>query len=719
MRHRALQVSLSAFAALLIGCSKSDFPTTPSPVADTPLTTLAALKVDGSASLPGGGQTPFNMTLIARSLDFTAPGTQAQTPGTTEVNGNFVLGTGVKGTVTGSIQGSLENGTLLGTLTSSADACTRQYTGPISTAGLAWLASDSTGGCPLPITVQASRAGAPSACTYSTSPVGAISSGGGTTVINIATGPTCTWVVQAQAPWVRITSPSTGVGPGTVTLVIDPSEVARQGTVLVAGQPLNIEQTLACTLSVAPQSVSFPDTGGSRTLTITTPASCEWRAENLPAWLTVSPGSGNGTTTATLVAQPNTGQERQASLRVAGQSVTTTQAGPSGGPPPCIEGVTLSASSFPFTGGTGSLDITAAAGCAWTAEADVPWIKISGGSGSGAGRITFTVDANTGAGRTGTIRVGGRVLTITQGLTPPCNYQVSASPDAFPASGGTGTVGVKVEDHCGWAVESTVDWIKVQTAAGRGSGSAAFIVAANPAGTAREGQVHAAGQSFRVTQQPLLAPVTVTLISEGVVDSCPGDDVCPTNYGGGSVTTNGFTCSIAETAGSSGPNPQQVCTGNFPVGFNVTFTAQPGPNSDFTGWSGSCGTGPNCTIMVLAAGQSLTATFTPEPVLRVVSDSGTIQLTSTPAGMTCTSLPRLLECRLQADINSDVVLTAVGENLYWSGCDTPSSETTLSNTCQLRLSRHRFVTATRTPICCGTLSIGIERFFGMQPARRR
>ena len=179
MRHRALRVSLSVFAALLIGCSKSDFPTTPSPVADTPLTTLAALKVDGSASLPGGGQTPFNMTLIARSLNFTAPGAQAQTPGTTEVNGNFVLGTGVKGTVTGSIQGSLENGTLLGTLTSSADACTRQYNGPISTAGLAWLASDSTGGCPLPITVQASRADAPSACTYSISPVGSVPGGGG------------------------------------------------------------------------------------------------------------------------------------------------------------------------------------------------------------------------------------------------------------------------------------------------------------------------------------------------------------------------------------------------------------------------------------------------------------------------------------------------------------------------------------------------------------
>src|SRR5215217_3019967 len=136
MGYRAFQLSLSILAALLVGCSKSDFPTTPSPVAETPLTTLAALKVDGSASLPGGGQTPFSMTLIARSLDATVSETRAQTPGTTEVSGNFVLGTGVNGTVSGFIEGSLENGTLQGALRSNADNCTRQYTGPISSAGI-------------------------------------------------------------------------------------------------------------------------------------------------------------------------------------------------------------------------------------------------------------------------------------------------------------------------------------------------------------------------------------------------------------------------------------------------------------------------------------------------------------------------------------------------------------------------------------------------------
>ena len=166
----------------------------------------------------------------------------------------------------------------------------------------------------------------------------------------------------------------------------------------------------------------------------------------------------------------------------------------------------------------------------------MPWIVITGGSGNGAGRISFTVQPNPGPRRTGIIRAGGRVLTITQEVVGECNFQISVSPNAFPATGGTGTVAVTVESHCDWVVESTVDWIKVQAGAGRGNGTAQFIVAPNPAGSPREGQLRIGARLFTVTQQPLLAPVTVTLISEGVPDNCPGDDVCPTNYGGGSVS---------------------------------------------------------------------------------------------------------------------------------------------------------------------------------------
>ncbi len=605
---RALQVSLCIAGAFVIGCTKTDFPTTPSPVADTPLTTLAALKVDGSASLPAGVQTPFNMTLIARSLNSTAPDVLAQTPGTTDVSGNFALGTGVTGTVSGSISGSLQNGNLRATLRSSADGCTRQYDGPVSTAGLSLIAGDSTGGCPLPISVQGSRADAPSACTYSNSPIGVLPGGVSTTVVDITTGPTCTWVVEPQATWLRVTGPSTGIGPGTVTLVADPSDVPRQGIVLVAGRSVSIDQVPACSFALTPQGIAFPDTGGTRSLTVTTLAHCEWRAENTPSWLTVSPTVGTGSTTVTLAAQPNSGAQREVSLRISGQAVPITQAPRSGGPAPCIESITLSAAAFPAGGGTGAIDVGAAAPCAWTAQADVPWIILSGESGSGAGRIGLNVQPNTGPARTGTVRVGGRVLTITQAaapVTPPCTYTVSVSPLDFPTSGGSGTVAMTTGEQCEWVVQSVVDWITVETGPAKGNGTAQFIVAANPSGAPRQGELRIGGQSFIVTQQPLLAPVTVTLIS---VSSNSSDGGGP--YGGGTVVASGFACSIGETSGNQSPS-SVVCPQSFPVGSSVTFTAQPGPNSAFSQWSGGCSIGLSCAITVTAAGNSLSATFAP------------------------------------------------------------------------------------------------------------
>ncbi|MEO7134642.1 MAG: hypothetical protein ABI024_10525, partial [Vicinamibacterales bacterium] len=315
MKQAAFRVGLLAVTALVFGCTKSDFPTTPSPVALTPLTTLSALKVGGTASLPGGRLTPFNMTLIARSVSITAPGAhaqarqeaQAQAPGTTEVTGNFELGTGLEGTVTGTVEGSLESGTLRGTLRSSADGCTRQYSGPVSAGGFAWITSDASGSCALPITVQASPANSSAPCTYTVAPLGTIPGSGTTAVLNITTGPKCAWVVQAVSPWLKLTGPSTGVGSATVTLVVDPTEDARQGTVLVAGESVTINQAQTCTVTVATGAIAFPEGGGSRPITVTAPTGCLWRTDNVPLWISLSPSSGNGTTTVTLFAQPNSG----------------------------------------------------------------------------------------------------------------------------------------------------------------------------------------------------------------------------------------------------------------------------------------------------------------------------------------------------------------------------------------------------------------------------
>src|SRR5262249_35903750 len=68
-----------------------------------------------------------------------------------------------------------------------------------------------------------------------------------------------------------------------------------------------------------------------------------------------------------------------------------------------------SVTSFPPEGGTGTVAVTAASTCSWTASSGATFITISqGASGTGNGTVQFTVAANTAtADRTGTMTIAG------------------------------------------------------------------------------------------------------------------------------------------------------------------------------------------------------------------------------------------------------------------------------------------------------------------------
>ncbi len=62
---------------------------------------------------------------------------------------------------------------------------------------------------------------------------------------------------------------------------------------------------------------------------------------------------------------------------------------------------------------TGSSSVTASSGCAWTATSDASWLTTSS-SGNGNGTVTYSVAANTGTSRVGTITIAGHTFTVTQ-----------------------------------------------------------------------------------------------------------------------------------------------------------------------------------------------------------------------------------------------------------------------------------------------------------------
>jgi Viral BACON domain len=89
---------------------------------------------------------------------------------------------------------------------------------------------------------------------------------------------------------------------------------------------------------------------------------------------------------------------------------------------------------------TGSVSVTAPAGCSWTATSNAGWISItSGASGGGNGTVAYSAQANTGSARTGTLAIAGATFTLTQQAASnlPLTATLSTS---TPPSGSPGPI---------------------------------------------------------------------------------------------------------------------------------------------------------------------------------------------------------------------------------------------------------------------------------------
>jgi hypothetical protein len=250
-------------------------------------------------------------------------------------------------------------------------------------------------------------------CTFTINPTAqTVASGGGPVMVSVGASAGCAWTAAANVPWLTITTGASGSGAGNVQVDVQANPgAARSGTATIAGQTLTVSQDSGCAFVVTPDTVGAPAAGVNARIDIAAAASCAWNATSNAPWISIvsaSAGSGNGGIDVT--ASANTGPARSGTLTVAGRTVTVNQ--DSG----CA--ITLGATSTTIAagGGGGSVSVSSSGGCNWTAVSDAPWITVTGGSpGSGVGTVTFNVDANTtGAGRAGTITIGGVGFTVNQ-----------------------------------------------------------------------------------------------------------------------------------------------------------------------------------------------------------------------------------------------------------------------------------------------------------------
>jgi len=350
------------------------------------------------------------------------------------------------------------------------------------------------------------------------------------------------------------------------TVAPNPSPSARSGTITVGSdtvQNVQLSQAPApCQFTLGRTSDSIPAAGGNASVTVSAMGGCAWTATSEASWISVTSGqTGSGNGTVSLSISANTGAQRSGQVMIAGQQYTATQGSVT--PAACAFTLSRTGDSIAASGGTSSVGVTAAAGCAWAATSGASWITVlSGQAGSGNGTVTLSFAANPGTQRTGQVTIAGQIYTATQSAAPICTYEINRTSDTFAAGGGTTTVGVSSQGGCAWTAVSGAAWITVTSGAnGSGNGNVGLTIASNP-GVQRTGQVTIAGHTYTATQDA--ASISFSGTISGLAGSCPnisftaGSNVTANNtttYSGGKCTDLRNGMAVTVTANETGtPN---------------------------------------------------------------------------------------------------------------------------------------------------------------------
>ena len=405
-------------------------------------------------------------------------------------------------------------------------------------------------------------------CTFAISPdTRTVPASGADGTVAVTAGTGCAWTASSNASWITIASGATGSGNGTVGYnVAATSGPARSGTLTIAGRTFTVNQGADCTTSLSSSSATAPAGGGEATFDVRTAAGCAWTAASEASWLTITAGtSGNGNGTVRYVAAANPGPQRTGTMIAGGQTFTVTQ---SGG---CSFSLAPAGQTVPSGGASGSFTVTAGAGCAWTASSNAAWLAItSGASGTGNGQVQFTVAANTGVARSGTITAGGQTFTVTQ--DSGCSAGVAPDTLGAAAAGGSQNVTVTTPAECSWTAVSNAPWIGIPGPGSRsGSGTVQLDVQPND-GPARTGTATIAGRTVSVNQDSGCTIAIAPASQPVVVGGGPGS-VTVTARAGCPWTAVSNAAWIVVTKGASGSGDGTV---EFTVAANATGAARSG-----------------------------------------------------------------------------------------------------------------------------------------------
>lgn len=250
-------------------------------------------------------------------------------------------------------------------------------------------------------------------CSYSLSATSlSVPATGGPHTVDVAAGSGCAWTAVSQASWLTIVSASSGSGNGSVAFVAAPlTGGPRTGTMTIAGQTFTVTQTAAsCAFAIAPEQQQVGAGGGTVAVQVSSDAGCAWTVAPGASWISVTPAGGTGTGTVQVTVASNPGPARSGGVTIAGRELTVHQAAAG-----CTVEVRPAEVERNWREWSVRIEVQTPAGCQWSAGSNVEWVTItSAASGAGTGAVDLLIATNDGPERTGTVTIGGRVVTVLQ-----------------------------------------------------------------------------------------------------------------------------------------------------------------------------------------------------------------------------------------------------------------------------------------------------------------
>ena len=277
------------------------------------------------------------------------------------------------------------------------------------------------------------------------------------------------------------------------------------------------------TLTLSPDMLTFTAGGGKQTVNVKSDYGWDTKASAASAsWMKLTTDVKTGTIVVEVT--PNTStKKRGATIGVVSSRrrighrtpitrhiLVTQEAAKAVEPPVAATGISLNPAAMTMGGSGGTVGFNVYAGKGWTISGSPEWMHPDATRGSGTRLVIVRFDRNeSGAERTGKLTVKSddgkaeRTFTLTQragqrkptpspGSTPSeeYDYDLALNPEEItvgPSDGAGSSISVATSRL--WAGSTTEDWIRLESAVGRGNGSFTFSLAANPSKEMRHGTI--------------------------------------------------------------------------------------------------------------------------------------------------------------------------------------------------------------------------------------